>query len=80
MSPSPETVQDGSYAPLGRPLFVYPSIQALGSNPAFASFLQYYVENHAEIAEAALFIPLNDEQVTELQTAYADAKSAAGLS
>ncbi|MBK6763385.1 MAG: PstS family phosphate ABC transporter substrate-binding protein [Micrococcales bacterium] len=80
VTPSPETVQDGSYAPLGRPLFIYPSVQALGSNPAFASFLQYYVENDAQIAEQALFIPLNDEQAAELQSAYADAKSAAGLS
>jgi phosphate transport system substrate-binding protein len=80
VAPSPETVQDGTYEPLGRPLFIYPSIQALGSNPAFASFLQYYVENDAQIAEAALFIPLNEEQVSELNTQLADAKSAAGLS
>lgn len=80
VAPSPGTVQDGSYEPLGRPLFVYPSVQALGENAAFASFLQYYVENNAEIAEAALFIPLNDEQSAELQSEYADAKSAAGLS
>ncbi len=80
VAPSPETVQDGTYEPLGRPLFIYPSIQALGSNPAFASFLQYYVENDAEIAEAALFIPLNEEQVSTLNSELADAKSAAGLS
>jgi phosphate transport system substrate-binding protein len=79
VAPSPETVQDGTYTPLGRPLFIYPSIQALGSNAAFASFLEYYVANDAEIAEAALFIPLNEEQVTELNTEFADAKSAAGL-
>ncbi len=80
VAPSPETVQDGTYEPLGRPLFIYPSVQALGSNPAFASFLQYYVENDAEIAEAALFIPLNEEQVSTLNSELADAKSAAGLS
>ncbi len=80
VAPSPETVQDGTYKPLGRPLFIYPSIQALGSNPAFASFLQYFVENDAAIAEAALFIPLNEEQLAELKSEYADATSAAGLS
>ncbi|HQR79530.1 MAG TPA: PstS family phosphate ABC transporter substrate-binding protein [Actinomycetota bacterium] len=80
VAPSPQTVQDGSYEPLGRPLFVYPSVKSLGENAAFASFLQYYVDNNAEIAEAALFIPLNDEQVATLNSEYADAKSAAGLS
>ncbi len=80
VTPSPESVQDKSYTPLGRPLFVYPSIQALGSNAAFASFLTYYVENDASIAEQAKFIPLNDQQKTELNSAFQKALSEAGVS
>lgn len=80
VAPSAATVQDGSYKPLGRPLFIYPSINALKENAALASFLQYYVDNDAQIAEAAQFIPLNDEQVQSLQDEFAKAKSAAGIS
>ena len=79
VAPSAETAQDGTYAPLSRPLFIYPSIQALTANPALKGFLDYYVANDAEIAEAAQFIPLNDTQRAELETEYAKALTAAGL-
>jgi phosphate transport system substrate-binding protein len=64
--PSPETAQNGEYTPLSRPLFIYPSTKALES-PAGEAFVTYYVENVADIAEQAQFIPLNDEQQQELQ-------------
>jgi phosphate transport system substrate-binding protein len=67
VEPSTESVQDGSYTPLGRQLFIYPSAQAL-ERPEVQAFVDFYVENQAEIAEAALFIPLTDEQVSEVET------------
>jgi phosphate transport system substrate-binding protein len=79
VAPSPETVQDGSYTPLGRPLFIYPSIASLSDNEAFAAFLDFYVANDDTIAEAALYIPLSDDQKATLESELADAKSAAGL-
>ena len=79
VSPSPETAQDGTYTPLARPLFIYPSITKLGSNPAFASFLTYYVQNDSTIAEQAQFIPLNDKQKSELDAALDKAFTEAGL-
>ena len=44
VAPSPETVQDGTYTPLSRPLFIYPSAEAL-ERPEFDAFLQYYLDN-----------------------------------
>ncbi len=79
VAPSAETVQDGSYTPLGRPLFIYPSIASASDNESFASFVEYYVANDADIAEAAQFIPLSDEQKSTLDGELADLKSAAGL-
>jgi phosphate transport system substrate-binding protein len=67
VEPSTEAVQDGSYSPLGRELFIYPSAQAL-ERPEVAAFVDFYIENQAEIAEAALFIPLTDEQVSEVES------------
>jgi phosphate transport system substrate-binding protein len=66
VAPSEETVQDGSYNPLGRQLFVYPSAEALQREEVTA-FLEFYIENQAEVAEEALFIPLTDEQAAEAQ-------------
>jgi phosphate transport system substrate-binding protein len=79
VAPSAETVQDGTYTPLGRPLFIYPSIQSMSDNEAFVAFLEYYVENDDAIAEAAQFIPLSDDQKSLLESELSDAKSAAGL-
>jgi phosphate transport system substrate-binding protein len=79
VAPSAETVQDGSYTPLGRPLFIYPAIASLSDNEAFVAFLDYYVENDDTIAEAAQYIPLSDDQKATLESELADAKSAAGL-
>jgi phosphate transport system substrate-binding protein len=61
VAPSRETVQNGTYTPLGRQLFVYPSDKAL-ARPEVDAFLRFYIERNDEIAERALFIPLNDEQ------------------
>ncbi len=70
VAPSVETAQDGSYTPLSRPLFIYPSKQAL-AKPEVRAFFDYYVANDAQIAADALFIPLNEEQKAKLQSDYA---------
>ena len=61
VAPTVETVQDGSYTPLGRPLFIYPSAEAL-KREEFDAFLEYYIDNQATLTEAATFIPMTDEQ------------------
>ena len=64
VAPSTETVQDGSYTPLSRPLFIYPSDKAL-ARPEVKAFLDFYVTNYQQIAEEALFVPLTEEQAAE---------------
>jgi phosphate transport system substrate-binding protein len=43
--------------------------KSYADKPQVAAFVDYYVENVAEIAELAKFIPLNEEQTTELTDA-----------
>jgi phosphate transport system substrate-binding protein len=66
--PSVETAQDGSYAPLSRPLFMYPSEQAL-KKPEVKAFITYYLENVNSVAESLGFVPLTDEQLEESEAA-----------
>jgi phosphate transport system substrate-binding protein len=66
VAPSEETVQDGTYTPLGRPLFIYPSGESL-QDPAMRSFIEYYVDNVNTVAPEIGFIPMTDEQTTESQ-------------
>ncbi len=67
VAPSAETAQDGSYTPLARPLFIYPANASVEEKPEVAAFVDFYAANIADIVEAAQFIPLNEEQTTELE-------------
>ena len=64
VAPSPEAAQDGSYTPLGRQLFIYPSDKALAKSEVQA-FVEFYINENDAIAERAGIIPLNDEQKQE---------------
>jgi phosphate transport system substrate-binding protein len=68
VGPSVETAQDGSYAPLSRPLFIYPSDAAL-KKPEVKAFVDYYLENVNGIAETVGFVPLTEEQLEEANAA-----------
>jgi phosphate transport system substrate-binding protein len=59
-----ENVQNGTYSPMGRPLFVYASDLAL-SRPEALAFMEFYIENAEEIATTGDFVPLNEDQITE---------------
>lgn len=61
-----ENVQDGSYVPLGRPLFVYASDVAL-ERPETVAFLEFYIEKSDEIVATAGFVPMTEEQKAESQ-------------
>jgi phosphate transport system substrate-binding protein len=66
--PSVETAQAGDYAPLSRPLFMYPSEQAL-QKPEVKAFIAYYLENVNSVAESLGFVPLTDAQLGESEAA-----------
>ena len=68
VGPSVETAQDGSYSPLSRPLFIYPSDAAL-KKPEVKAFVNYYLENATGIAESVGFVPLTEEQLEASETA-----------
>ena len=72
VAPSTETIQDGSYTPLSRPLFMYPSAEAM-SRPEVGGFMQYVVDNFDSIAEAALIVPMDDTQASDAESAFQEA-------
>ena len=62
--PDPTSIQDGSYKPLSRPLFMYPSDKAL-QRPEVKAFMEFVVNNQADIAKAANIVPMTDAQASE---------------
>jgi phosphate transport system substrate-binding protein len=67
VTPSTQTIQDGSYEPLSRPLFMYPSEKAMG-RPEVKAFMEFVLQNHDAIAKASKIVPLTPEQQTKAQT------------
>ena len=63
VAPSVETVQDGTYKPLGRPLFIYPSQEAL-QEEVTVEFVRFYIDNQDQVTTDATFIPMTEEQTT----------------
>lgn len=61
VAPSRETVIDGTYVPLGRPLFIYFKAESL-QRPEVGAFARFYADNQESITTTALFIPLSEEQ------------------
>jgi len=72
VAPTSDTVQDGSYTPLSRPLFVYVKNTSL-QKPEVAAFMKYILDNQAQIAQKALFVPMTDEQARKAESDYAAA-------
>jgi phosphate transport system substrate-binding protein len=55
--PSRKTVEDGSYQPLSRPIFIYVSAKA-AERSEVKSFVEYYLNNSATLAAEVKYIPL----------------------
>jgi phosphate transport system substrate-binding protein len=68
VAPSIETVLDGTYTPLSRPLYIYPKAEA-ATRPEVQEFLRFYVENSQTIAEERGFVGLSPEQQSASQSA-----------
>lgn len=65
VEPSSDNAQNGSYAPLARPLFIYVAKKAFTSKPQVKGFVEFYVNNDQKITELAKFVPLSEEQRTK---------------
>jgi phosphate transport system substrate-binding protein len=76
VKPSVETIQDGSYKPLSRPLFMYPSAKAM-QRPEVKAFMEFVVAEAPAIAQAAKIVPLTDEQTATAKDELAKAESGA---
>jgi phosphate transport system substrate-binding protein len=77
VAPSTQTIQDGSYKPFSRPLFMYPNEKAL-ARPEVAGFLDYVLANFEDIATSAQIVPMTADQAAKGKQELKAAESAAG--
>jgi phosphate transport system substrate-binding protein len=55
--PDPETISNGTYSPLSRPVFLYVS-NASAKRPEVAAFIDFYLENAPTIVPDVGYVPL----------------------
>lgn len=56
--PSLDTVMDGTYQPLARPIFIYVSDKAL-AKPEVKEFVKYYISNAPKLVKEVGYVPLS---------------------
>ena len=57
VTPSLETVENGTYAPLSRPIFIYVNSASL-NKPEVKEFVEYYLKNGGKLAREVKYVPL----------------------
>ena len=59
--PTSESIEDGTYSPLSRPLFIYVSKQSL-ERPEVKAFVEFYLDNAAELSQEVGYIKLGEAE------------------
>jgi phosphate transport system substrate-binding protein len=60
VTPSTVTINDGSYSPLSRPIFIYVALRS-AERPEVQRFVEFYLEHAAELAAEVGYVALPDD-------------------
>ena len=63
VAPSMQTVLDGSYQPLARPIFIYVSEKAY-QRPDVREFVEFFMKNGSRLSKEVKYVPLPDRAYT----------------
>lgn len=74
VAPSIQTVQNGRYTPLARPIFIYVNA-ASAKKPEVKRFVDYYIKNVRTAASAVKYVPLPASAYQGVQKRFASNKT-----
>ena len=74
IAPTAATIEDGSYTPLSRPLFIYVSTKSL-ERPEVNAFVEFYLENARELVTEVGYVPLAPDAYLNALTEVRSLKS-----
>ncbi len=60
VAPTEATINDNSYAPLSRPLFIYPDVGKAKERPELKAFVDFYLENTNALSAEVGYIAMPD--------------------
>jgi phosphate transport system substrate-binding protein len=78
VSPSLETVMDGSYQPLARPIFIYVSDKAM-SKPEVSEFIEYYLTHATKLVKEVGYVPLGKAHYEQAMKNFKSRKLGTGF-
>ena len=61
IAPTEATINDNTYAPLSRPLFIYPDVGKAKERPELKGFVDFYFENGTALAAEVGYVQLPDD-------------------
>jgi len=69
VSPGHDTIENGTYAPFSRPLFIYVNRRA-ADKPAVKAFIAFYLENVRQLAEQVGYVKLPESVAKRVRTNF----------
>jgi phosphate transport system substrate-binding protein len=66
ITPTVEHVEDGTYAPLSRPIFLYVKKSSLEARPEVRDFVTFMLENAPELVPDTGYVPLSESRYADI--------------
>ncbi|WP_071527179.1 PstS family phosphate ABC transporter substrate-binding protein [Nodosilinea nodulosa] len=66
VSPTAENVENGTYVPLSRPLFIYVKKSSLENNPQVRAYIKFVLDNAAQVVPEVGYVPLSDDRYASI--------------
>ena len=73
VAPTEATINDNSYAPLSRPLFIYPDVGKAKERPELKAFIDYYLANTSTLSAEVGYVALPADLLAAEQAEWAAA-------
>lgn len=77
--PTYESVKDGTYQPLARPLFIYVNATSAAFKPEVKAFINFYLDNAPTLVKEVKYIPLPANEYTAVNKHWKALKPGTGF-
>jgi phosphate transport system substrate-binding protein len=74
-----DTVKNGTYIPLSRPLFIYVNATAAAFKPEVKAFINFYLDNAPELVKEVKYVPLPAEDYAAVKAHFKAMKPGTGF-
>jgi len=79
VAPAPETVMNGTYQPLSRPIFIYVNATAAAFKPEVRAFVDYYLANAPKLVQEVKYVPLPADEYAAVTSHWKALKPGTGF-